>query len=134
MVRGNENIPSDQTAKVCVQNSKWSKNERIVWRIKVLDPKTGVYLDDTNVGQVEVKLSDGQVFQTKYGGHGGTKEAPLDKFWAVGWTIPENYPSGTMNFAVNVVAKDGRQGQLLDFKVPAAFLTVLDAKVPIIKK
>ena len=86
------------------------------------------------MGQVEVKLSDGQVFQTKYGGHGGTKEAPLDKFWAVGWTIPENYPSGTMNFAVNVVAKDGRQGQLLDFKVPAAFLTVLDAKVPIIKK
>lgn len=133
VVRGATNVTDDKRAElVCVQASRYARNERVVWRIKVLDPKTGAFLTDAEVGQVDVKLQDGQVFAAKYGPHGKAPD-PVENFWTAGWTIPANYPSGTTNFNINVAAKDGRSGMFVpDFKVPAAFLTVLDKAVPVL--
>lgn len=132
-VRGNANIPANEAAlKVCAPVSKWLHNERVVWRIKVVDPKLGTAMDDKALGAVEVKLSDGQVLQAKYGGHPGKE--PTDFFWAVGWTIPESYPSGTAKYAISAEAKDGRKSQTVDFNVAATYMTILDGKVPVIPK
>jgi len=138
LVRGAENIDQSkpaEVARICSELSKFMHNERIVWRIKVMDPQTGAFMDDKNVGEVSVKLSDGQVVQAKYGGHGGTKDKPADFFWTAGWTVPETYPSGSLTYTVNAAGKDGRGAMMInDFKVPAAFLTILDGKVPVIEK
>lgn len=133
VVRGATNVPQEKRGElVCVQASRYGRNERVVWRIKVMDPKTGAFLTDKEVGQVEVKLKDGQVFAAKFGPHGKAPD-PVENFWTAGWTIPINYPSGSMPFTISVTATDGRTGvNVPDFKVPAAFLTVLDSSVPVI--
>lgn len=133
LVRGSVNIPdAEKKDKVCVQSSRYLHNEEIVWRIKVIDPKTGQEMDDQALEKVEVVLADGTVLANKYAPH--PKQDPVDHFWAVGWDIPEDYPSGTLNYTINAVAKDGRQGQMVSFKVASALLTIMDGSVPKIVK
>lgn len=133
VVRGATNVPQEKRGDlVCVQASRFARNERVVWRIRVMDPRTGAFLTDKEVGLVEVKLKDGQVLTAKYAPHGKAPD-PVESFWTAGWTIPANYPSGTAPFTISAKANDGRGGMNMpDFKVPAAFLTVLDSAVPVI--
>jgi hypothetical protein len=132
MVVGAANLSKEDAAagKSCVETSLYLHNQQVVWRIKVVDPATGLGLDDKAVSKVEVALPDGQKFTAKYGAH--PKGTPTDSFWATSWTIPENYPSGTVTYKVNVESKDGRQVQPVAFNVAVSQLIVADGKVPVI--
>lgn len=141
VVQGNENIQDDKdfTLKHCQTKSRWLHNERMIWRIKVLDPQTGELMDDKTVAQVEVKLPDGKVLPTRYANHGGTKEKPMDAFWTAGWTIPEGFPSGEFRYDVRAAGKDSRSGKLIEFTVGdfgkgTGFHLILDGKIPIVPK
>ena len=111
----------------CVVMSKFPQGSRIVWRVKVLDPVANKELDDKGLASVVLTLPDGKTQDLKYGGHGGTKENPADRFWATGFTVPNDYPTGVFNHKITAKSLEGVTGVYgFDFfKVPAAQLTII---------
>lgn len=94
----------------CVVMSRFPQGSRIVWRIKVLDPLTGQSLGDKQLEYVRITYPDGKTEPLKYGGHGGTKENPADFFWAVGFTVPNDYPTGVFNYKIEAKSLEGKIG------------------------
>lgn len=108
----------------CTQQSRFPQGGRIVWRMKALDPVTGKYLDDKEISSFTITFPDGKTDKLAYGGHGGTKEKPEDFLWAVGYTVPLDYPTGAFNVKIEAKASDGRIGTFDQFKVAFAQLTI----------
>lgn len=108
----------------CTQQSRFPQGGRIVWRMKALDPVTGKYLDDKEIASFTITYPDGKTDNFKYGPHGGTKEAPQDFLWAVGYTVPVDYPTGNFNVKIEAKAADGRVGTFDQFKVSFAQLII----------
>ena len=111
-------------AQACVLQNRFRHNEGVVWRVRVLDAKTGQQLDGKSLKSLVVELPDGQKIPMKYGGHPrGGKD---DNFWSISWKVPENYPTGT--FAYQVVATD-QQGDSVrwqPFTIKNSQLTVVE--------
>lgn len=132
-VRGQAGLTDDEkkldvaTGLHCVVMSRFPQGSRIVWRIKVLDPLTNRALDDKALEQVVLTLPDGKTQALKYGPHGGTKENPADFFWATGFTVPADYPTGVFNHKIEAKSNEGVVGSYgYDaFKVPAAQLQII---------
>ncbi len=123
-VQGPKNLlDAEKPLRSCVQASRFAHNEQVVWRVKVYDGSTGEALDDTALTGVQVKLPD-QTLDLKYGGH--PAQNPADHFWTTSWTVPEGYPSGTIDYTILAAAADGRTATWQQFKVTAAYLTVTD--------
>lgn len=130
IVRGSKNIPAEEKPiKSCVVNTRFLRNEEVVWRIKVIDPATGEEMSADVLDQVEVQFPDGQAFAAKWGLR--PKDNPIDGYWGTSWVIPEDWPTGTVPYTIVATAKDGRTGQFYSFKVQTV-LTVLDGAVPVI--
>lgn len=109
----------------CTQQSRFPQGGRIVWRMKVIDPTTGKYLDDKALASVTITYPDGKTDKLAYGGHGGTKDAPQDYLWAVGYTVPVDYPTGAFNYKIEAKSVEGATGTFEPFKVAAAMLTIV---------
>jgi len=116
-------LPEQRPAKSCVQANKIPVGGQVVWRIRVIDPLTGKEMDDKSLDSVTIKLSDGQTFTAKYGGHPAA--APVDNFWATSWNVPANYPTGAVDYTVTAKDKEGRTGQWNQMKVASAMLQIV---------
>lgn len=109
----------------CTQQSRFPQTGRIVWRMKALDPISGKYLDDKQIASFTITYPDGKSDSFKYGPHGGTKEAPQDFLWAVGFTVPADYPTGAFNVKIEAKSVTGAVGIFDQFKVAAAQLIIV---------
>lgn len=125
-VMGNLVVYGDMVSNVgCLSSSVGHRGELVVFRIRIVDPKTGKDMTATEipaVGAVQVWLPDGQKFNARYGGHGGTP--PTDSFWAAIWEIPLNYPLGSLGYEAKVTAPDGRTGSFKPFELLSSKLSV----------
>jgi hypothetical protein len=127
IVQGGKNIPEDQRAdRACVLSSRFPRNSEMVWRMRVIDPQTGEPMDDEMLERVGVELSDGQVFEMDYGPHPGPPNPPRDYYWTVPWTVPEDYPTGTLSYTVTATAADGRTGEFKPFDIPPSLPTITE--------
>ncbi|HYK97544.1 MAG TPA: hypothetical protein VEU77_04045 [Candidatus Acidoferrales bacterium] len=127
-VRSPEGLTDEEkTFLSCVQQSRFPQSSRIVWRYRVIDPVTSKALDDKGLASFDLILPDGTKSAFKYGGHGGTKEAPADFFWTAGFSVPKDYPTGLFAYQIKATNKDGAVGTFDQFKVPAAQLTIVKA-------
>lgn len=133
IVRGGVNVaPAQAAGRVCVWSGRFQRNEEVVWRIKVMDPTNGRFLDATALQNVEVKIASGQEFKARYGPH--PRGTPTDNFWTAAWTIPANYPSGAVPYTITATHNDGRTGIAVVFNVDLSALTVIDGAVPIVPR
>jgi hypothetical protein len=124
IVQGAKNVPKAQAAeRSCVLSSRFPRNAEIVWRMRVIDPKTGKPMDDTMVDKVVVTLSNDKTVDLKYGPH-PPKPKPRDFYWAGSWLIPKDYPTGTFTFSVKATAKDGRTGEYKPFDIATSLPTI----------
>lgn len=131
-VLGPTNLTEEEKPlKTCVQLSRFAHNEEVVWRVKVVDPTTGEPMDDAALESVEVVMGD-QTLELHYGPH--PRDNPVDFFWTVGWEVPEEYPTGTVNYTIEAAAADGRTGTWEQFGVQAAMLTVTEEVRPVISE
>jgi hypothetical protein len=127
-VRSPEGLTDEEkTFLSCVQQSRFPQSSRIVWRYRVIDPLTSKALDDKGLASFDLILPDGTKSAFKYGGHGGTKEAPADFFWTAGFSVPKDYPTGLFTYQIKATNKDGAVGTFDQFKVPSAQLTIVKA-------
>jgi hypothetical protein len=124
MVRGNTG--KGQTGPTCVLNSQFKHNENAVFRVRVRDI-TGKPLDDKGIQGVVIELSDGQKLPMRYGGH--PPRGSVDYFWAVGWVIPDNYPTGSLYYKVVATDLQGRSQTWQSFQDPRSQIEVIPGTV-----
>lgn len=107
----------------CVLTSQFKRNEPIVWRVRVIDAKTGRAVDDKALKSLVVVLPDGQKFPARFGPHPKGKNE--DFFWTVSWRIPADYPTGTLGYKVIATGADGQPTTWEPFKVSLSQLTIV---------
>lgn len=130
-VAGPKNMPdTDRATKSCVLQNRYARNSQVVWRARVLDGADGTQLDDTKLESLIVKLGDGQTFPMKFGQH--PKGTPTDAFWATSWSVPADYPTGTVSYTITATSKDGATATFEPFKVASSLLTITNEVLPIL--
>ena len=92
-----------QQGPFCVLQNQYKRGEAVAWRIRVQKPD-GTPADQNYLKSVEVQLGNGQKLPAHYGGHG---MPPTDFFWSLFWTIPGNFPTGSLGYKVNATMQDG---------------------------
>lgn len=92
-----------QQGPFCVLQNRYKRGEAVAWRIRVQKPD-GTAADNNYLKSVEVQLGNGQKLPAHYGGHG---MPPTDFFWSLFWTIPGNFPTGSLGYKVNATMQDG---------------------------
>lgn len=107
---------------LCVLRSQFMRKERVAWRIRVQDA-TGKQLDDKGLKSVVVELSDGQKLPAHFGGHPPNK--PTDYLWSTSWSIPADYPTGTLDYKVVATALDGTAQSWKPVNTKLSLLTVI---------
>ncbi|HET7324347.1 MAG TPA: hypothetical protein VFJ06_08455 [Halococcus sp.] len=108
----------------CSLENRYLHGQRVIFRIRVIDPETGEKLDDSSLKGVSVKIEkgDGQTVDGYYSKH--PPENPTDYYWVVPWTVPEEFPAGPVDYDIIVNAE--RSAKSYRFDVPPANLTVLN--------
>ena len=132
---GNLVIYGDMVTNIgCLSISVGHRGELLVWRARIVDPKTGKDMTDKEIEKDSVNafLPDGQKFNLTYGGHpgGGT---PTDYFWAGIWEVPLNYPTGSLGYEIKAKAVDGRTGSFKPFEVASSKLTIKEFDVAFVR-
>lgn len=110
----------------CTQQSRFPQGQRIVWRMKVIDPTTGKYMDDKQIASFAITFPDGKGDKFVYGEHKGASGS--DFLWAVGFTIPIDYPTGAFNYKIEAKSSEGAVGTFDQFKVSFAQLAIVPAE------
>src|ERR1700756_4429233 len=93
----------DQAGPFCVLNNQFKRKEAIAWRIRVLEP-SGAVADNKVLKSVVVRLGTGPELPAHYGPHG---RPPTDYFWSLFWTIPADFPTGSLGYKVVATMTDG---------------------------
>jgi len=124
MVRGNTG--KGQTGATCVLNNQFKHNENAVFRVRVRDI-FGKPLDDKGIQSVVIELSNGQKLPMRYGGH--PPRNSVDYFWAVGWLIPDDYPTGSLYYKVVATDLQGRTQTWQSFQDPRSQIEVIPGTV-----
>jgi hypothetical protein len=120
---------ADQAGPFCVLNNQFKRKEAIAWRIRVLEP-TGAVADNKVLKSVVVKLGNGQELPAHYGPHG---MPPTDYFWSLFWTIPADFPTGSLGYKVVATMMDGTTETWEPFTRPSTQLTVVSGE-PVMKQ
>lgn len=107
----------------CILTSRFVRGDQIVFRMRLTDAATGQDVDAAGVTSVTVEVSNGQSLPMKFGPH--PRGQATDRFWTAAWIIPKDHPTGTLNYKVVAVAKDGATLSWEPFKVAASQLTVV---------
>lgn len=103
---------------VCVVNSRFEQGWRMVFRANVLDLDSDEMVEDADV---KVVLETGEEFEMELGPH-GTDETML---YTVGWTIPEDYATGTLDYDI-IATVDGEEYSYKPFEVEPSKLTIIE--------
>ena len=115
---------ADQVGPFCVLANQFKRKEAIAWRIRVLEP-TGDIADNMVLKSVVVELGNGQKLPAHYGPHG---MPPTDHFWSLFWTIPADFPTGSLGYKVVATMKDDSTVTWEPFTRPSTQLTVISGE------
>lgn len=103
---------------VCVVNSRFEQGWRMVFRATVTDVNTNEPVEDADV---KVVLETGEEFDMEYGAHGD--EGTM--LYAIGWTIPDDFPTGTLDYQI-VATVDGEEYTFEPFNVAPSKMTIVE--------
>ena len=121
--------PGGPTGAPCVLNSQFRQKEQVVWRVRVLDAKTGKPVDDKGLKSLVVELSDGTKVPMHYGAH-PNRGPQTDNFWSISWNVPETYPTGSFSYKIVATNKSGKATSWEPFKVASSQITIAAAAPP----
>jgi len=106
----------------CVLSSRYKRGEAVAWRVRTQLPN-GAVADDSTITSMVVELGSGERVPLEYGPHGNP---PTDFFWANSWTVPDNYPTGSLGYKVMATLQDGTVVTWEPFTRPASVLTIIE--------
>jgi hypothetical protein len=107
----------------CVLNSQFKRKEAVIWRVRIVDPKTGKDVDDKGVKSLHIELSNGEKVPMSF--HGHPPKDSTDHFWSGGWIVPEDHPTGSFGYTIVATGADGALTKMKPFNVAGSQLTVV---------
>ena len=111
----------DQAGPFCVLVNQYKRKEAVAFRIRVMQPN-GQVADDKVLKSLVVELGNGQRLPAGYKPHGAP---PTDYFWSFFWTIPDDFPTGSLGYKVHATMNNGDRVTWEPFTRPATQLTVI---------
>jgi hypothetical protein len=120
-----------QQGPFCVLNNQYKRKEAVAFRIRVLDGDSGKNADDKMIKSVAVVLGNGQKLPAKFGGHG---RPPTDFFWSLFWTVPADFPTGSLGYKIVATTNDGVEHTWEPFKRDSTQLTIIAGDPPMAAK
>jgi hypothetical protein len=117
----------------CLQTSTAHRGELMVFRARIVDPKTGKDLIAADIKSAVVVLPDNNIapIAMKYGKHGTDPDS--DNFWAGIWEVPLNYPTGSLGYEIQVTSNDARTGNWKPFGLLTSRLTIKEFDVNFVR-
>jgi hypothetical protein len=115
-----------QQGPFCVLNNQYKRGEAVAWRIRVLDDSGA--LDGKGLKSVVVQLGNGEILPAHFGGHG---MPPTDHFWSLNWTVPMDFPTGSLGYKVIATMNDGTTQTWEPFTRDSTQLTVIAGDPPL---
>lgn len=89
---------SPKPAASCAITNMFQRGQTMAFRMWGIEAATGgTNLTPANVLSAVVKIPGEKPIKMAYG--------PKDPFWTAAWTVPKNYPFGTLGFSVQVTTK-----------------------------
>lgn len=113
-----------QQGPFCVLQNQFKRGEAVAWRIRVLQP-SGDVADDAVLKSVAVELGNGERLPAEYGSHG---DPPTDYFWSLNWTVPANFPTGSLGYKVVATLEDDSMVTWEPFTRGSTQLTVIEGE------
>lgn len=110
-----------QAGPFCVLINQYKRKEAVAFRIRVLQPN-GAVADDKVLKSVIVELGNGQRYPAAFKPHGAP---PTDYFWSMFWTIPADYPTGSIGYKIIATMNDGSVVEWKPFNRPTTALMVV---------
>ncbi|NJD03856.1 MAG: hypothetical protein FIA99_14935 [Ruminiclostridium sp.] len=104
----------------CVLQSRFTVDDRIVFRINVIDPATNKQSENA---KVTLHLGTGENLEMKLGLH-PAKDPNAPKFWTVGYTVTDKTPTGTLDYYVTAEEND-KTGEFRPFNVKPSLITIV---------
>jgi len=83
-----------QQGPFCLLKNQYKRGEAVAFRIRVMMPD-GKVADANALKSVQVELGNGTKLPARYGGHG---MPPTDFFWSLFWTVPDDFPTGSLGY------------------------------------
>jgi len=110
-----------QQGPFCLLKNQYKRGEAVAFRIRVLDP-SGAVADDKMLKGVVVELGNGMKLPARWGGHG---MPPTDFFWSLFWTVPDDFPTGSLGYKVHATMADASVVTWTPFNRDSTQLTVI---------
>jgi hypothetical protein len=119
-----------QAGPFCVLVNQYKRGEAVAFRIRAMLPD-GKVADDKAIKSLVVELGNGQRLAAAYKSHGAP---PTDYFWSLFWTIPNDYPTGSIGYKVLATMNDGSTVEWKPFNRATTALMVVDGTPEMAKK
>jgi hypothetical protein len=119
----------NQAGPFCVLVNQYKHGEAVAFRIRAMLP-SGEIADNKVLKSVVVELGNGQKLPAHYGPHGNPA---TDYFWSLFWSIPGDYPTGSVGYKVVATMNDDSVVEWKPFNRPTTALMVV-AGEPDMKK
>ena len=116
----------DQQGPFCVLQNQFTRGEAVAWRIRIQN-SDGTVADDKALKDVQVVLGNGQKLQAKYHGHG---MPATDYFWSLFWSIPTDFPTGSLGYKVVATMNNGSTVEWQPFTRDTTQLMVVPGEAP----
>jgi hypothetical protein len=113
-----------QQGPFCVLQNQYKRGEAVAWRIRALQP-SGAVADDMVLKSVIVELGNGETLPAEYKSHG---DPATDYFWSVFWTVPANFPTGSLGYKIIATMEDNSVVTWEAFTRPATQLMVIEGE------
>ena len=115
-----------QQGPFCILNNRYLRGEAVAFRQRVMKPD-GTPATAMDLKSVEVELGNGTKVPLHYGGHGNP---PTDFFWSSFWTIPDNFPTGSLGYKINATMNDGTVVTWQPFTRDTTMLMIVAGNLP----
>ena len=89
----------------CADSSVFRRGTQIVFRMYIVDAKTGKVLNGKDLSSVVIKVAGMPDLKTGFKPQGGTPDATAPWLWAAAWVVPADYPLGAFKFTVQAKVK-----------------------------
>jgi hypothetical protein len=99
----------------CMKTSIFKRGQHLIWRMMLIDATAGIELQGDDMETVVIKLPNGEEISMRYARHGG---AGGPWFFTGAWSIPVDYPLGTLDYSIEVTTVDGKTGTFTEMKLP----------------
>ncbi len=110
----------------CAQANRFPQGSTIVFRFKVMDPRTAKSMDDKAMKSVAITLGNGTVVPMEWAWRPKTG-TPTEYFWRYVYKLPTDYPTGSFTYKIDATDLEGRTGSWTQFTYAPSVVQIVAA-------